>query len=215
MTTSLITFATGFGINFAIALIVVRFIYYPARRDKSYVFTFIAFNTIIFFVLSLLGSTELSVGVGFGLFAIFSVLRYRTDPMPIREMTYMFAIIALPTMNAMLLSGEYFIQLLLANGIVLAVLFVLEQGWGFQYESQRKIIYDRLKLLQPKNEELLLLDIQERTGLPVTRIEVGKMDLVKKRANITVFYHEEKNSNGRYWPIMSTWHETESKTSVE
>ncbi len=97
------SFISSFGFNFGVAFFIVRFIYYPQKRDKDYVFTFFAFNTIIFFVLSLLSSIDLSVGFGFGLFAIFSVLRYRTHPIPIREMTYLFIIIALPVLNSILM----------------------------------------------------------------------------------------------------------------
>jgi spore coat protein H len=194
MSTSLYGLLISFGINLLVALVLVRGIYYPVSRDRSYVFTFLAFNTIIFFVLSLLSSTELSVGIGFGLFAIFSVLRYRTDPMPIREMTYMFAIMALPTMNAMLLNTAMYTQLLIANVAVPAILYFLEQGWGFRYEKRREFIYDHMKLLKPENEELLLLDLQERTGLPVCRVEIGKTDLVKKRAQLTLFYAEESRT---------------------
>lgn len=86
---------TGFGVNLLVALLIVRFIYYPARQDKNYVFTFLAFNTIIYFVMSFLATAELGVGVGFGLFAIFSVLRYRTITMSTRDMTYLFIVIAL------------------------------------------------------------------------------------------------------------------------
>ena len=90
----------GFAANLFVALIIVRFIYYPVKQNKNYVFTFLAFNTIIFFVMSLLTTIELSVGAGFGLFAIFSVLRYRTNPMPARDMTYLFILIGLPVINS-------------------------------------------------------------------------------------------------------------------
>jgi len=94
----------GCVFNLVVAWLIVRFIYYPVKQNKNYVFTFVAFNTTIYFVLSLLSRADLSIGVGFGLFAIFSVLRYRTDPMPTREMTYLFVIIALPVMNSILMN---------------------------------------------------------------------------------------------------------------
>lgn len=89
----------GFAFNLAIALAIVRFIYYPAQPNKNYVFTFLAFNTIIYFIMSVLSTAEIGVGVGFGLFAIFSVLRYRTDTMATREMTYLFVLAGLPVVN--------------------------------------------------------------------------------------------------------------------
>jgi hypothetical protein len=129
----------SFGVNFAIVFIIVRFIYYPRQRNKNYVFTFFAFNTIVFFVMGLLENSEISIGVGFGLFAIFSILRYRTDAIPIREMTYLFVLIALPVLNSILLMETNYEQFMVANLATVGVLYVLEQGWGFHYESRKSI----------------------------------------------------------------------------
>jgi hypothetical protein len=190
------------ALNFLVAFVIVRFIYYPTRKNKNYVFTLLAFSTIIFFVLSLLASTELSVGIGFGLFAIFSMLRYRTDAMPIREMTYLFAIIALSTINAILFSSDTLAVLLLANGIIAGSLYVLERGWGFQYEASRKIHYDNVKMLKPENEELLLADLEQRTGLVVKRVEIGLVNLAKKTAELKIYYDEVNEDNDRFLPFI-------------
>jgi hypothetical protein len=125
----IVNFTLGFLLNFVVALIIVRFIYYPRTKDKRFVFTFLAFNMIIYFVLSLMVSIQLGIGVGFGLFAIFSVLRYRTDPMPIREMTYLFIILALPVMNSTGMLESSWPQLMLANSMVILVLWLLENEW--------------------------------------------------------------------------------------
>ena len=137
MSTDLINLVLGAGLNLLVALAIVRFIYYPGTQNKNYVFTFLAFNTVIYFVLSMLTNATLSVGVGFGLFAIFSVLRYRTDEIPIREMTYLFVIIALPVMNSVLMAAGNFAELLAANAFVIGLLFVLEKEWGFRYEASK------------------------------------------------------------------------------
>ena len=200
--TTPINLMMAFTLNFLVAIIVVRFIYYPTRKNKNYVFTFLAFNTLIFFVLNLLANTELSVGIGFGLFAIFSMLRYRTDAMPIREMTYLFAIIALPTINAILFSGDTIAVLLLANGIIVGILYVLERGWGFQYEASRKIVYDNVKMLKPENEELLLADLERRTGLAIKRVEIGPLNLAKKTAELKIYYDDNDEDDGRYRPFI-------------
>ena len=119
MPTGPLLFLLGALFNLIVAVFITRFIYYPQTQTKSYVFTFIAFNSIVYFVLSLLTSTALGVGVGFGLFAIFSVLRYRTDEMPIREMTYMFILVALPVANSVLISTGDLAQLLIVNGFII------------------------------------------------------------------------------------------------
>jgi hypothetical protein len=183
-------FALGAAFNLAVALLVVRGIYYPATRSKDHVFSFLAFNTVIFFVLSLLRSVELSVGVGFGLFAIFSVLNYRTAEMSIREMTYLFTLIALPVMNAFLLAGgaSQLPQVLAGNAAVVLLLLALEKEWGFRFESSHRLTYDRLDLLAPAHRDALLDDLRARTGLPVKRVEIGRIDFLKDAADLQVFY---------------------------
>jgi len=180
----------SFGFNFLVTLVIVRGIYYSKTRDKDYIFTFLAFNTIIFFVLRLLSSVGMSIGFGFGLFAIFSVLRYRTNPIPIRQMTYLFVIIALPVMNSILISENGFDQLLLANLIIVLVLYAIEQGWGFQFVNSKKIVYERIELIQPENHQLLLEDLRQRTGLQITGYEIGSIDFLRDTAQIEIFYTE-------------------------
>jgi len=180
----------GFVFNFLIAFAIVRFIYYPKTKNRDYVFTFLSFNTIIFFVLSLLGSINLSVGFGFGLFGIFSVLRYRTDPIPIREMTYLFVTIALPVMNSILVSDNGFAQVLLANLIILLVLFAVERSWGFKFVSRKNIVYEKIELIKPEKAHLLLEDLQERTGLAITDVKVGQIDFLHDTAKIEITYLE-------------------------
>jgi len=155
---------SGFAINLLVALAIVRFIYYPADHNKNYVFTYMAFNTIIYFVMSFLTSAELSLGVGFGLFAIFSVLRYRTSTMSTREMTYLFIVIALPVMNSVLMRAGQWDLLLGSNLAVVGVLFILEHEWGFHYETSQTVKYERIDLIKPADRALLIEDLRRRTG---------------------------------------------------
>ena len=180
----------SFGFNFLVVIAIVRGIYYPKTKDKDYIFTFLAFNTIIFFVLRLLSSIDLSVGFGFGLFAIFSVLRYRTNPIPIREMTYLFVIIALPVMNSILINENGFEQLLLANLLTILVLYAIEQGWGFQFVARKMITYEKIELIQPEKHQQLLDDLRQRTGLSITGYEIGSIDFLRDTAKIEIFYTE-------------------------
>jgi hypothetical protein len=180
----------SFSFNFSVVFIIVRFIYYPQTRDKDYVFTFFAFNTIIFFVLGLLNNLDLSVGLGFGLFAIFSVLRYRTNPIPIREMTYIFIIIALPVMNSILVSDNGFSHLLTANLIILGVLYIVERGWGFRFLLHKTVVYEKIDLIQPENRALLMEDLRQRTGHTIKKIEIGAIDFLRDTAKIEIYYEE-------------------------
>jgi hypothetical protein len=179
----------GFAVNFAVALIIVRFIYYPMKQSRKYVFTFLAFNTVIYFVMGLMGSIELSVGAGFGLFAIFSVLRYRTDPIPIREMTYLFVLIALPVMNSLLVVSGGYTEMALANGIIIAVLYLLEREVGFDYQRSKTVTYERIELIKPENYDLLLDDLIERTGIDIIRCEIGRIDFLRDVAEVKIYYN--------------------------
>jgi hypothetical protein len=178
-------------------VVIVRFIYYPTEPNKNYVFTYLAFNTIIFFAMSFLISSDLSLGVGFGLFAIFSVLRYRTSAMSTREMTYLFIVIGLPVMNSVLMRGDEWDVLLAANAVVAAVLFVLEREWGFHYERSQSIRYDRVELVTREHRVLLLEDLQLRTGLPIKRVEIGLLNFLNDTAELKVFYDEPRADRWR------------------
>ena len=191
----IVNFTLGFLLNFVVALIIVRFIYYPRTKDKRFVFTFLAFNMIIYFVLSLMVSSQLGIGVGFGLFAIFSVLRYRTDPMPIREMTYLFIILALPVMNSTGMLESSWPQLMLANSMVILVLWLLENEWGFRYEVSKHITYEKIELVPPTRRAEMIADLEARTGLKVKKVNVGKIDFLRDTAELQVFF-AESDKNG-------------------
>lgn len=182
-----IDYGMGFVINLAIIIIIVRFIYYPRQRSKDYVFTFFAFNTIIFFVMNLLNDSNISLGAGFGLFAIFSILRYRTDTIPIREMTYLFVVTALPVINSVLLGLDDYSKFLVTNIAVIVVLFILETGWGFKYEIRKTIQYERIDMIRPDKWSELIEDLEERTGLPINRIEIGSFNFLRDSARITIY----------------------------
>jgi len=197
-------FILSFGFNFLIALLVVRFIYYPSTHNKPYVFTFLGFNTVIYFVLSFMANIAVSVGVGFGLFAIFSILRYRTDPIPIREMTYLFIISALPLMNTAAVTGTVWPQLIAANLVIVVIMLVLERGWGFHYESSKQIVYEKIELIRPDCRAELLADLEKRTGLKIKRIAIGKVDFLHDVANLKIYYDD---------PTQGEWlHQTEPVT---
>lgn len=178
----------GLAANLAVATLIVRFIYYPGRQNKNFVFTFLAFSTVIYLVVSFLAIAEVGVGVGFGLFALFSLLRYRTSPMPAREMTYLFVLIALSVMSAILMQSADWLALLGISAVVCAVILVLEREWGFAYEGVKTIKYDRVDLVTADRYAELLADLRQRTGLDLSRVEVGGINLVNGSAHVKVYY---------------------------
>lgn len=186
-------FVLGAAFNLAVAIAIIRFIYYPASQNKSYVFAFLVFNTVIYFVMTMLTRIELSLGVGFGLFAIFTVLRYRTEEIPIREITYLFVTIALPVMNSSLASGGNFDRLIVANATTVVLLYVLEREWGFKFELSKRITYEKIELITPANMVALLDDLRKRTGLAVKRVEIGRIDFLRDTAELRIFYDEAQH----------------------
>ncbi len=185
----------GFVYNLLVALILIRLIYYPKSTVQSHVFTFLAFNTVIFFVINFLSSTEMGIGMGFGLFAVFSLLRYRTDPLPIREMTYLFIIVALPIMNATGIADNNWAGMIIADGLILLTIWILEKGWGFHYEISKTIIYEKIDLIVPEKYDELKADLEKRTGVKINKIVIGKIDFMRDIAYLEVFSDQDPKYN--------------------
>jgi len=184
-------FVGGMGVNLIASLIITRGIYYPQRKAQDYIFTFLAFSTVIYLVMGLFTSVELSIGVGFGLFALFSVLRYRTDTVPIREMTYLFVMVALPIMNSILFTSGQYEKLALSDGMIIIVLWILELKWGFQYNQRKLVHYEKIDLVRADRHDDLMEDLRDRTGLPIVGIEIMEIDFLRDSAEIMITYPEE------------------------
>ncbi len=183
-------FGLAFLVDLIVACIIVLGIYFPTEKDKKYVLTFFAFNISIFLIATLFSQVDLSLGFGFGLFAIFSILRYRTDPLPVREMTYLFILMALPVVNVVLMAEGHYLETTIANSAILAVFFVVDRALGFRYEAHKTVTYEKIEWIKPQHYESLLEDLRDRTGLPVTRCEVGKVDFLHDVAEVKIYYQE-------------------------
>lgn len=186
-------FVAGMILNLALSAIIVRGIYYPKRRVQDYIFTFMAFSTVIYLVMGLFTSVELSIGVGFGLFALFSVLRYRTDTVPIREMTYLFVMVALPIMNSILYNSGQYIELGLSDLMIIAVLWFLEQKWGFRYEHKKLVKYEKIELIRADRRDELIADLRIRTGIAVTSVDIIEIDFLRDCADLMISYDEDSS----------------------
>ena len=182
-----------FTLNISVAFIIIRLIYYPTTRNKDFVFTFFTFNTIIFFISILLRGVDLSVGFGFGLFAIFSILRYRTEPIPLKETSYLFVMMGLPFMNALFITEIRFNELIFINLVVTGIVYAIENELGMSYESKKVIRYEKIELIKPENHVLLLEDLTERTGLNIQRYEIKEIDFLRDTAEIIVYYNNSEH----------------------
>lgn len=193
LTSDIGLFIAGFVLNFLAAFIIVRFVYYPRGRCNNYVFTFLAFNTVIYFIMGLFTSIEISIGAGFGLFALFSILRYRTETVPIREMTYLFVMAALPILNSIFWTSCQLDRILIVDILVLAVMWFLDREWGFNREqSQMNVVYEKIDLIKREKRNEMIADLSQRTGLAVTDVEIQNINFLRDVAEVRITYWNKK-----------------------
>ena len=180
-----------FFINLAIDLItvfiIVFLIYYPNNRRQEYIFTFILFNIVIFLLTYVLNEVKISMGAAFGLFAVFSMLRYRTAGISMKDMTYLFIFIAIGLLSAIHL--EYYENIAI-NAIIIVLTFALDSRLFFKPFNTQKIEYDNTELIKPENREKLIEDLKQRTGLKIYDVSIGRINFLKDCANIKVYYHD-------------------------
>lgn len=184
-----------FVFNLIVAFIVIRVIYYPIHKRKDYLFTYFLFNTLIFFICILLNSVKLKLGFAFGLFAIFGVLRYRTEQLPIKEMTYLFMIIAIAIINSLTNNKVTIGEVVFTNITIIVSTYLLEKVFLLKHESRKEILYEKIENIKPENHQLLIEDLKERTGLDIHRIEIGKIDFLKDTTDVKIFYYEQDLSS--------------------
>jgi len=189
------TFLIRYALNLLFTFIVVRFIYYPKYRNNDFVFTFFLFNTILFVLCYLLAEADLKFGFAFGLFALFSMFRYRTVTVPIGEMGYFFLVVTLGIINS-LASLVNIEMLLVANSVLVAMTFLLGRTLSLTHENFQTLNYDNLGLIKPAEREDLLKDLTERTGYPIHKVQVVKVDYQRGIAQLRVFYFSKENESG-------------------
>jgi hypothetical protein len=183
-----------FSLNLAVILIIVRWLYYSTTKRKDYLFTYILISTVIFLLCYLLENVKLEIGFALGLFAIFGIIRYRTNAIPIKEMTYLFLIIGISVINALANTKTSVAEVLFTNIAIISITYGLEKKWLLKHESTKKIIYEKINLIKPENYEELLRDLRERTGIQnIIRVETGNIDFLKDICTITLFYETSEN----------------------
>ncbi|MBP5505140.1 MAG: DUF4956 domain-containing protein [Bacteroidales bacterium] len=199
-------------LNLLVCWILVQFFYYRKSRRRDYYFTFMVFSTAMLMLLYIMGNVEVGVGLTLGLFAIFGIIRYRTETVPIREMTYLFVIIALAAMNGLapvyklvgvasaaphyeLNTGAVAIMAL-SNALVVLLIWILESERLLKHTSTKLVLYDRIDLIVPERREELKADLEKRVGVKIDNLEVGHVDFLKDAAYIKIYYTLEKGQTG-------------------
>ena len=182
-------------IDLVTVFVLVRYIYYPIYKHREYFFMFVIFNLIIFLVSFLLNKIDLSMGAAFGLFAVFSMLRYRTENISIKDMTYLFLSIAIGLVSAVTKIKDApdryeYVFLVGVNTIVLLITYFLESKVFTKKETIKTIMYENIELIQPDKQQELLEDIRRRTGINVHRVSVQQINFLKDSAQLKIYFYE-------------------------
>ncbi|MBQ4407625.1 MAG: DUF4956 domain-containing protein [Bacteroidales bacterium] len=172
--------------------LLIRCIYDKGSTGRhEFIFTYFALGVSIFLLCFLLEDVKLELGFALGLFAVFGILKYRTDPIPIREMTYLFVVIGIAVVNALANKKVSFAELFLTNGAILLCVWMLE-NWLFKNEGHIDIIYERIEKIRTEDRPALIEDVEKRTGLKVKRVDFTRIDFLKDVAYLRVYYVKEK-----------------------
>ena len=185
----------AFFINLVAILIVVRGLYYPKCKRGEFFFTYILIAISTFMLIYVLGDVKLKAGIALGLFAIFSIIRYRTEQVAIREMTYLFIIIALSAINGLTVSELSIGEVIIINLLFILSIWICESKVLISHYSYKVIKYDNVNLITPDKREELIADLEKRTGLKIEKVEVGSIDFLKDAAIVKMYYKSTASNN--------------------
>ena len=183
-----------FAINILFLTVIIRCLYYPKSQRKDYLFTYFLIGTITFFLCFALAKLKIGTGMGLGLFAIFGIIRYRTDAIEIKEMTYLFLVIGLSVINSLASKKISIIEIATINTFAVLITFLLEFVFLLKHETRKSITYEKIDLIVPEKYEEMKADMEYRTGLQINRFEVGKIDFLNDTAQVKIFFYEDEQS---------------------
>ncbi|MGB0932845.1 MAG: DUF4956 domain-containing protein [Lishizhenia sp.] len=190
--TDVYTLLFRLAVNLIFLTVVIRYLYYPKAKRKDYLFTYYLIGMITFFLCFGLKKLDIDTGMGLGLFAIFGIIRYRTNPIEIKEMTYLFIVIGLSVVNSLASKQISVLEMLIINTSIIALTAGLEYLWLLKHETRKTIIYENIDLIKPELYNEMKRDLEDRTGLTINRFEIGKIDFLRDVANVRIYYFEEE-----------------------
>src|SRR3989338_9004959 len=185
-------------LNLVVLTLMIRFLYYQKAKRKDYLFTYYLIGIITFFLCFGLKKLDIDTGMGLGLFAIFSIIRYRTDAIEIKEMTYLFVIIGVSVVNSLASNKISMAEMGLINVSVIALTYGLEYLWLVKHETRKTVIYERIDLIRPEHYEQMLEDLKSRTGIAINRFEIGRIDFLNDTAQVRIYYYDDDHAFSDY-----------------
>lgn len=180
-----------FIINFSVLTALIRGCYYNFSKKVDYLFTFYLVGTVVFFLCFTLKKYEIDLGLALGLFAIFGILRYRTDQIKVREMTYLFIIIGISVINSLSNKKMSYIEIITANSLIVLIAYYFDRYWNKQRTSSKDITYQSLEHIRPEHHEILKTELEEKLGFKILKIEIGQIDFEKQSVKIKIRYNKE------------------------
>lgn len=178
-----------FALNMGVLFLLIRWLYYENTKRKDYLFSYFLIGSVVFLLCYLLENVKLELGFALGLFAIFGIIRYRTDAIPIKEMTYLFLVIGISVINALANKKVSYTELFFTNFSLVFLVYGLEKLWLLKHESVKTVLYENIDLIKPERHKELIADLEDRTGIkPINRIEIGRIDLLKDAAQVKIYY---------------------------
>jgi hypothetical protein len=186
------------AVNMTVLTLLIRYLYYPKTQRKDYLFTYYLIGTITFFLCFGLKKLDIDTGMGLGLFAIFGIIRYRTDAIEIKEMTYLFLIIGISVVNSLASNQISIAEIAIINGSVILLTFILEKVWLIKHETRKTINYERIDLIVPEKYQEMKEDLEKRTGIVVNRFEIGKIDFLTDTAQVRIYYFADDQQFSDY-----------------
>ncbi len=186
---------TRFVLDAIFVSLLIGWAYYPHQKKKNYVFAFFLMNIMVFFICFALKKLDLGLGMALGLFAVFGILRFRTVTIKVKEMTYLFLVVGIAVINALSNGSTSYAELLIGNSFILLSAVSLERICRPSQLGRRSLVYDNLELLQPHRRDALVADLTQRTGLNITNVDVNRIDLKRKSAEITAYFEPQEGGS--------------------
>lgn len=177
-----------FFLNMTFLTIIIQWLYYKSVKKRDYLFTYYMIGVIVFFLCFTLKKYELDIGMALGLFAIFGIIRYRTNTVPIKEMTYLFVIIGVSVINSLANQKMSYAEIVGANIIIVTTIYIIERVWFRENTLSKTIVYEKIENIKPEMHDILVQDLEERTGLTIIEVEIGKIDFLEDTTSITIKY---------------------------
>ncbi len=186
-----------FALNTSLVFLVVHVLYAKNSQRKDFYFSYLAIGVIVFLLCFLLNNVKLELGFALGLFAIFGIIRYRTDTIPIKEMTYLFIVIGISVVNALANKKVSYVELMFTNSVIFFGLWWLESRLMLKQEGSMKLVYEHIENIHTDNEEALMEDLKKRTGINISRYEIKKIDFLRDTAQITLYYNMNNKNQSK------------------